>query len=213
MPEALGARSVPGAPIWFGAVETMQLAVIRRAAQRARDAGANLELLLDTPPARMVREADVMLAMRWPPTGEPAMAALLGMSAGLPVILFEDAITAAWPALDPQTWQPRSSAPGEPSIAVSIDPRDEEHSLMLAMRRLTADPELRADLGAAAHAWWRAHATAARAADVWNTILQEAATLEPPGLPADWPAHLHADGSERARKTLASFGVRVDFLR
>ena len=65
-------------------------------------------------------------------------------------------------------------------IAVSIDPRDEEHSLPLAIRRLTTYAALRARLGDAAHAWWKAHATPRHAADDWERILAEAARLGPP---------------------------------
>jgi len=113
--------------------------------------------------------------------------------------------------VDAQTWRPRGPTADAP-IAVSIDPRDEEHSLMLAIRRLSTDATLRAKLGNAAHDWWRTHATPGHAAEDWGRILTEAALLNPPARPADWPGHLTADGTERAREILDSCGVAVDFL-
>jgi hypothetical protein len=95
-------------------------------------------------------------------------------------------------------------------IVVTIDPRDEEHSLMLAMRRLASDATLRDRLGRAAHAWWQTHATPAHAAAAWNQILEEAASLAPPARPSDWPKHLGADGTELARAILDEFGLTSD---
>jgi hypothetical protein len=94
-----------------------------------------------------------------------------------------------------------------------VDPRDEEHSLSLALRRLASDSSLRGELGRAAQAWWRQHATVDHAARAWRSIIEEAATLTPPQRPANWPRHLTADGTERAREILGEFGTSVDFLR
>ena len=62
-------------------------------------------------------------------------------------------------------------APPRRPIAISIDPRDEEHSLMLALVRLASDAALRAALGGAARGVvgqgtppWRTRSTAWRAA-------------------------------------------------
>jgi hypothetical protein len=79
------------------------------------------------------------------------------MSAHKPLIVLETTSTADWPALDPQTWQPRGFTL-DPPIVVSIDPRDEEHSLMLAIRRLSNDAALRQRLADAAYAWATSHA-------------------------------------------------------
>ena len=167
--------------------------VARRAIERARAAGDHAAFLTcaDQGEARagrpdepntsavgneaLVRHADVVVAMRWSMTAAAVADAAIGMSAGRPVIVFETEGTALWPALDPQSWQPRGFEADVP-IVVSIDPRDEEHSLMLAVRRLSGDPQLRRDLGAAARAWWRDHATPAIAAVAWRAILDEAMT-------------------------------------
>ena len=74
------------------------------------------------------------------------------MRARKPVVVLETTMTAEWPALDPQSWKPRGFATEAP-IVVSLDPRDEEHSLMLAIQRLSTDSELRTQLADAAHRW------------------------------------------------------------
>jgi hypothetical protein len=176
----------------FALLGTESRDVAHRAIERARAAGTQATLLTPTDDAEsresngdspgalaaadesLVRASDVVIALRWPTTAGAAMDAALGMSAGKPVIVFETEGAASWPALDPQSWQPRGFG-GEPPIVVSIDPRDDEHSLLLAVRRLSGDAELRRSLGAAARAWWRAHATPAIAATAWRALLEEGA--------------------------------------
>jgi hypothetical protein len=132
---------------------------------------------------------------------------LAALAAGKAVVTMEMEATAEWPAIDPQTWRPRGLSVKDAPIAVTIDPRDEEHSLMLAVRRLSSDSELREQLGLAGHAWWQKNATPAHAAAAWMQILQEAATLEPPRRPDDWPTQFGADGTELARAILGEFGL------
>ena len=120
----------------------------------------------------MLRDADVIISVPWPWFAEPPTEALAAMAAGKPVVVLETAGTADWPALDPQSWQPRGPT-SQPPIAVSIDPLDEEHSLVLAVGRLSGDPVLRTQLGQSAKHWWRTHATPAHAAADWVRILSE----------------------------------------
>jgi hypothetical protein len=186
--------------------------VVERAAARAREAGAELELVHgDAGDVSALLAADVIVATRWPTLGRPLVAALVGAAAGKAVIVAETASTARWPVLDPQTWQPRSvlARPGgaDTPIAISIDPRDEEHSLMLALTRLSRDAALRASLGRAAREWWEQHATMARAVTAWRTVLEQAAGLHPPARPDGWPAHLDADGGGTMRAILDQFGI------
>jgi hypothetical protein len=192
-----------------GALDSSRNALIQRAIGRARDAGASLELISGSAES-LLENADIVIAVAWPPADELTMA-FAGMAAGRAVIVLETEITAGLPALDPQTWQPRGWT-GQPPIVVSIDPRDEEHSLALALRRLATDAQLRESLGAAAHEWWRQHATLDHAVEAWRSILVEAVTVTPPPRPPNWPRHLTADGTERARDLLAECGARVDFL-
>jgi hypothetical protein len=197
----------------FGFLDTgdrRQVDVLRRAAQRARDAGAHVELLIDRD-LHALHAADVVMALHWPTNGNPLADAIAVMASRRASVVFDTLETADWPSLDPQTWQPRAGGSDRP-ICVSIDLRDEEHSLMLTMRRLAADGELRRALGEAAHAWWRREATVERASAAFESLLEEAVSLPPPPRPVDWPAHLTADGTERAREMLAELGVSVDFL-
>lgn len=195
-----------------GSDETVAL----RAFDRARAAGAPVLLRggadADTCNADACVRGDIIIAARWPPSGTPDMAALAAMAAGKPVIVMETETTADWPAYDPQTWRPRGRTGDEP-IVVSIDPRDEEHSLMVAIRDLARDAALREAIGASARRWWNAHATVERAVTAWRPLLAEATTMPPPPRPENWPRHLAADGTDAAREILADIGATVDFLR
>jgi hypothetical protein len=203
--------SEPGSdPYWRGAqglarfgLLTGRIDVVERAAARARATGVALDIVTGAAP-QVLRGADVLIAMDWPPSAGPPPGALAAMAAGKPVIVFETLVTAGWAALDPQTWQPRGfGRESADPVAVSIDPRDEEHSLMLAMERLAAEPALRTAIGTAGRAWSDAHAQPAHATDAWRRI------LDGPGLPPS-PPFPGADGSEHLRATLAEFGVTVD---
>lgn len=198
-----------GEPV-FGLFTANRIDVVERVFHRA-GGGAAADLLVNVPPEELLDRCDVALDLRWPSFGEPHTAALAAMAAGKTVVVLETDTTADWPALNPQSWQPRG--PGsEPPIVVSVDPRDEEHSLAVAIRRLSADAALRGQLGAAAYDWWRTHATVRHAADAWDRLLTEAASLAPPERPANWPPHLTADGSQRAREMLSEFGLSFDEL-
>ena len=205
-------QRVQRTPVTFGAIPADRLDIVHSAMARARQAGAPAELVADASPEHLLRDADVIVSLPWPSFGEPRTPALAAMAAGQPLIVLETAAAADWPGLDPQTWRPRGLFADAP-IAVSIDPRDEEHSLVVAIRRLSTDATLRAQLGDAAHDWWRTHATPGHAAEDWGRILAEAARLDPPARPVDWPGHLTADGTERAREILGECGVTADFLR
>jgi len=211
----LGVGSDPGSdpgsgPITVGAVDSARNSLIQRAVTRARDAGVSLELISGSAD-EVLAKADIVIAVAWPPADELTIA-LAGMAARRPVIVMETERTAGWAALDPQTWQPRGWT-GQPPVVVSLDPRDEEHSLSLALRRLAADAGLRDAVSAAGYEWWRQHATVDHAVQAWRSILAEAVDAPPPSLPSNWPPHLTADGTERARDLIAQFNATVDFLQ
>lgn len=194
----------------FAVIDAEQVEIAERAMARARAAGAAAALVEpDGDIDRTIHDADVVIALQGPTFAEPLTPALLGMSAGRPVIVSEAEATADWPMLDPQTWLPRGLVGNESPVAVSIDPRDEEHSLMLAIRRLSADASLRTQLGTAARRWWETHATPKHAADSWSRILEDAVAIAPPQA-SDLPAHLTADGTAFARQVLAEFAISVD---
>jgi hypothetical protein len=205
--EAAGPRSVKFAVF---DQRTRDGGIVTRALQRARDAGAEFEIITPDADANMLARCDVVIAPGWPPWHQVPTAVLAGMAAAKAVVTMEMDATAEWPAVDPQTWQPRGLGVADAPIAVTIDPRDEEHSLMLAIRRLSSDASSREQLGMAAHAWWKAHATPAHAAATWTQILDEAVRLSPPARPDDWPPGFGADGSELARAILSEFGLTTD---
>src|SRR5688500_1875788 len=208
-PERSRIRTAEGGPVTFGAVRPSLS--FERAARRARAAGAPVRARSTGPVAELLRDCDVLVSLDWTPSdGDIPTDALVAMAAAKPVILLETEATAVLPALDPQTWQPRD--PGGPPIVISLDPRDEEHSLVLAMKRLAGDASLRLQLGEGAAAWWAAHATLDRAVAARHPILDEAARLTPPQRPREWPPHLDADGTARARTILGEFGLAVDVV-
>ena len=146
----------PISPVRFGALPAVRADVLQRALARACRAGASAALAADGPPDRVLEEADVVVSLPWPVTNDPQTSVLAAMAARKPVIVLETTSTAAWPALDPQTWRPRGFGSDAP-IVISLDPRDEEHSLVLAIQRLSSDEALRSRLGDAAHEWATKH--------------------------------------------------------
>jgi hypothetical protein len=67
-------------------------------------------------------------------------------------------------------------------------------------------------LGEAGRIWWQRHASVDSAVEAWRQVLREAVLLDRPPQPANWPAHLNVDGTERAREILAEFGVGADLF-
>ena len=146
----------PVSTVRIGMLPASRMDLLRRALARACQAGARAAAV-EGPVERILADADVIVSLPWPPTDERPAVARAAMTARKPLIVLEMTSTAEWPALDPQTWQPRGFA-GDPPIVVSIDPRDEEHSLMLAILRLANDALLRRRLADAAYAWATSHA-------------------------------------------------------
>jgi hypothetical protein len=186
-------------------------AVTERATARIAP-GRPVEILDEVELAALPR-ADAVVATTWPPGGESLMPALAGMAAGRPVIVFETEFTADWPTIDPQNWRSRTGGAAPPPIAIAIDPRDEEHSLMLAHTRLESDVTVARDLAAAGREWAMRHATLDASITAWTRAIDEAAALPPPQLPVDWPAHLRADGLDQARAILGELGLTVDVIQ
>ena len=205
--KAGAAPSLPGNGIRVQVSPRVSPRTFNAALLRARHAGAAPIALVDGD----VQGADVVIDMQWPTFGRPLTAALSGFAAGRAVIVAETAGTARWPSLDPQTWQPRALSIGtgdtKAPIAISVDPRDEEHSLMLALVRLANDAALRSELGSAARAWWAQHATIAHAVAAWRALLDEAIARPAPARPPGWPPHLDADASGTMTAVLEQFGL------
>jgi hypothetical protein len=202
-------RSSSSAAVVFGMLARDRVEVVARALARAQGLGARASLAVDACPEDVLAAADVVVTLA--SSCNEASLSHAAFAAGMPVIALETIFSADWPSLDPQTWRPRGASTDRP-IAVTVDLRDEEHSLAVAMRRLSADAALRTELGEHARAWSRAHESAPVAIDAWQRLLHEAARIEPPPRPPDWPDHLTADGTEQARAILAQFGATVDLF-
>jgi hypothetical protein len=201
----------PGRPLRCAVFGAGRTTLAARAAERATAGALPLDII-EASGADDLDACDVVAALTWPAHGESLMPALAGLAAGKPTIVFDTEATADWPTLDPQTWRPRGSAGSTPPIAIAIDPRDEEHSLMLALRRLAGEPGLRDSLSQAGRKWWLANATLTKAVRGWEEAIEEGLRVTPPARPADWPPHLSADGTAGTRALLERFGVEVDFL-
>ena len=174
MPEAQHHRH---APVVFGTLSADRPGLLPRVFESAGLGPDRAVLLAHRSPQQVLDEADVIVSMPWPWFAEPPTETLAGLAAGKPVVTLETVGTADWPTLNPQTWQPRGPTT-TPPIAVSIDPLDEEHSLVLAVARLSTDDALRTQLGRAAKDWWRTYATPEHAAADWAQILSEAAQAQ-----------------------------------
>ena len=162
-------------PVVIGMFPPTRADVVRRALAR-EGAGAAVVVEAGWNPRETFEKADIVVSISWPWAGEPPVETLVAMASTRPVVTLETVGTAEWPALDPQSWQTRGPGSDAP-IVVSIDPLDEEHSLGLALARLSKDSALRTQLGTTARAWWQSHATPAHAAADWKVILSEAQSL------------------------------------
>jgi glycosyltransferase involved in cell wall biosynthesis len=105
--------------------------------------------------------------------------------------------------LEPRTsgLEPRTSNP----ICVAIDILDEDHSLRLAMRRLTADADLRRSLGRAARAWWARECSVEVMVDDYVWAMER--TVERAAPSVALPAHLNTDGDRQLRALIEPFGL------
>jgi glycosyltransferase involved in cell wall biosynthesis len=148
--------------------------------------------------------ADICACLRWPTNRETSASWLRCLAAGKPTLVTDLTHLVDVPALDPQSWQPRIAAAGDP-VAVSIDIVDEEHSLQLALDRLAADEPSRARLGQAARAWWKAHHRLDSMADQYERVIARAASLATPRRAL--PPHLTDDGTEVAHRLAGAMGV------
>lgn len=126
---------------------------VHAALRRAATLGTPTVLVGDDDAAVRLARADAVVALPWPLPGPVPAQALAGLAAGKAVVVMECEATAGWPTLDPHTWQPRGHDDPRTPIAIALDPRDEEHSLVLALCRLAVDAPLRAAIGAAARSW------------------------------------------------------------
>jgi glycosyltransferase involved in cell wall biosynthesis len=153
--------------------------------------------------------ADVCLCLRWPTAQETSASWLHCLAASRPTVVSDLAHLVDIPTLAPDETR---LSPGRPyPVALRIDLLDEEPSLVVAMRRLTEDANLRADLGRAGHAYWSANHTREVAVNDYRRIINQAATRPAPVV-TDLPSHFTEDYSGRARAIAEHCGVALDIL-
>ena len=150
--------------------------------------------------------ADICACLRWPTNRETSASWLRCIAAGRATILTELVHQHDVPTLDPRGWQLKdTSRDSREAVAVSIDVLDEDHSLQLALQRLTTDADLRQGLGRRARAWWEHHHQLAPMADAYERVIEVAGAAAARNVPL--PPHLSKDGSERAAQIAEEMGV------
>jgi glycosyltransferase involved in cell wall biosynthesis len=153
---------------------------------------------------RAIQAADVSLNLRWPSALETSGPWVSAIAAGRPTVVTDLIHHAEVPSLDPRTWQSTVPDSNDEPIAVAIDILDEDHSLGLALRRLATDRPLRDRLGRAARAYWEREHSVVRMRDDYLRLIERAAALPAPAVPAI-PA-LAYDPGANTRALLAGFG-------
>jgi glycosyltransferase involved in cell wall biosynthesis len=181
-----------------------------------------------------IAACDISLNLRWPTARETSGPWLRALAAGKPTIITDLIHLGDVPSLDPRTWQQnglwalgpglweteteastsvtlgqKPKAKGPKPVCVAIDILDEDHSLRLAMRRLATDAELRAQLGRAAHDWWRREHSVDVMVDDYECVMREAAARPTPT--GALPVHVRDAGDRRLRELLGPFGVEAGF--
>ena len=133
------------------------------------------------------------------------------LAAARPTVVSARARLADVPLLDPRSGRNLHGGSDE-DVAVGIDPRHEEETLWLAMRRLAVDGDLRRTLGASARSWWQARSgRQAQMVDDYRRVLHEVAR-EPAAEAGSPPAHMRSDGMELARRIADECGLAGDLF-
>ena len=163
---------------------------------------------------------DVSVNMRWPTARETSGPWLRALAAGTPTIITDLVHLGDVPSLDPRSWAKNEelggrrtegaenhppSSDSHPPVCVAIDILDEDHSLRLAMRRLAADADLRAQLGRDGQAWWAREHSVEVMADDYERVMKDAAARPDPGMTL--PAHMRDNGDRTLGALLTPFGL------
>ena len=164
----------------------------------------------DGPDSASLRGCDICVALQERP-GEVTDSWLRCLAAGRPTIVSARARLVDVPLLDPRSWRNLHGGPEE-GVAVGVDPRHEDETLWLAMRRLAVDGNLRQALGRRALSWWKARSgRQAEMVDDYRRLLHEL-VRERPAPAAGLPAHFRADGMELARGIGEDCGLAGDLF-
>jgi hypothetical protein len=164
--------------------------------------------------------ADVCFCLRWPSSRETSASWLRCLAAGKATVVTDLVQTCGIPSLDPRDWK----LSGHPltieaaggridPVCVSIDILDEDHSLGLAVARLSTDDQLRCTLGTAAHELWNRRFTLAQMTAGYQRVLAHAGQTAVDARPRlGLPSHLIPDGMSRLRSVLEEVGMPADWL-
>ena len=159
--------------------------------------------------------ADVCLCLRWPSSRETSASWLRCLAAGKPTVVTDLVHLTDVRSLDPRDWtvagcpaRPDAVGPVVRPACISIDIVDEDHSLGLALRRISADRNLRETLGRAARQLWTDRFTLDRMALGYERVMERVSGTRADGpRPAELPPHLGCDGTELASTVLSDFGL------
>jgi glycosyltransferase involved in cell wall biosynthesis len=151
-----------------------------------------------------IAASDVALNLRWPSAREISGPWLRSLAAGVPTVITQLAHLTGIAWLDPRTWRSSGAPAATDPVCVGIDIMDEDHSLLLAMRRLARDSALRIALGAAGRRYWDTNHTPELMAADYRHAIERARTLAIPSV--ELPAHLLDDGRRALNALLAPFG-------
>ena len=149
--------------------------------------------------------SDACLCLRWPTALETSASWLQCLAAARPTVISDLAHLIDIPTIDPRGVR---AAPAD-AVALSVDLLDEDASLLLAMRRLAADSQLRGALGRAGHAYWSANHTLDAMKDDYERLIADAASRPVP-IVSDLPPHFTEDHSALARSITSPFGLALD---
>jgi glycosyltransferase involved in cell wall biosynthesis len=158
---------------------------------------------------------DVSLNLRWPTAREVSGPWLRALAAAKPTVTIDLAHMANVPALDPRTWTaaPLGTAYDDTPapVTVALDVLDEDHSLRLAMLRLSNDADLRNRLGAAAREHWIRHHSKQCMIDDYRRVITRALST-PRERPANaaLPRHLTDIADRKLHALLEPFGLARD---
>jgi glycosyltransferase involved in cell wall biosynthesis len=154
--------------------------------------------------------SDAVLCLGWPPSGELNALWLRCLAAGVPTVVTDQTDYGDFPLLDPRDAE--RPGPGEgtsvrPPLALLSDLAAEQQTLRLALRRLAAEPGLRARLGEAARARWSSRNTAEHLGLAYLRCIDHAAQLRPPTVVL--PDHHRPDVFAHARRLVRSVGAAL----
>jgi glycosyltransferase involved in cell wall biosynthesis len=150
--------------------------------------------------------SDVCVCLRWPTSRETSASWLRCLASGKATITTDLVHTVDVPTLDPRNWGVLHTGDDARPVGVSVDILDEDHSLRLAMRRLSRDETLRGTLGAHARELWAVRHRIDQMSADYVRVIREVLERPVPELAArGLPPHLRSTGLELAEGLLEDF--------